>query len=328
VGLGSLLFLFHPSAKVAMQRFTVLLILLCVGQSLGDQGIQHHVRHHRRNRNRHTVNSVVQHVANDTSAEDHTMNEVHAIQQKLKAQLDAQDKLKAKLEVNSTDSGHGEIKVNGPLPFDFSKSFAAAVSLAEGVPASSVKVVDNRKDPTQQGAIVLSFEASKDTVAKVEKDVADPESKLANGALHSFLVSSAEPLPPSVQTVSQGSSPAAAPPSGSIDFDTQMPFGELEPFGREDTAQELTEQSVKESDGMVDQLERAEVSEEKRAVFRALTRLRGEAITSFDGIARSQTGNIDQYSKTNKWRLSHPLHHLANEEADVSKWAFPDAADF
>jgi hypothetical protein len=246
------------------------------------------------------------------------MNEVRALE----------DKLKAKLEVNSTDSGHGEIKVNGPLPFDFSKSFAAAVSLAEGVPASSVKVVDNRKDPTQQGAIVLSFEASKDTVAKVEKDVADPESKLANGALHSFLVSSAEPLPPSVQTVSQGSSPAAAPASGSIDFDTQMPFGELEPFGREDTAQELTEQSVKESDGMVDQLERAEVSEEKRAVFRALTRLRGEAITSFDGIARSQTGNIDQYSKTNKWRLSHPLHHLANEEADVSKWAFPDAADF
>ena len=42
---------------------------------------------------------------------------------------------------------------------------------------------------------------------------------------------------------------------------------------------------------MVDQLERAEVAEEKRAVFRALTRLRGAAITSFDGIARSQTGS-------------------------------------
>ena len=42
---------------------------------------------------------------------------------------------------------------------------------------------------------------------------------------------------------------------------------------------------------MVDQLERAEVAEEKRAVFRALTRLRGAAITSFDGVARSQTGD-------------------------------------
>jgi len=112
-----------------------------------------------------------------------------------------------------------------------------------------------------------------------------------------------------------------------IDVDTQMPYGDLEPFGREDTAQELTESSVRESDEMVDQLERAEVAEEKRAVFRALTRLRGAAITSFDGVARSQTGNIDEYNKVNKWRRSHPLHHLADEESDISKWAFPDNAD-
>jgi len=113
-----------------------------------------------------------------------------------------------------------------------------------------------------------------------------------------------------------------------IDVDTEMPYGELEPFGREDTAQELTEASVRESDEMVDQLERAEVAEEKRAVFRALTRLRGAAITSFDGVARSQTGNIDGYSKVHKWRVTHPLHHLADEESDISKWAFPDNADF
>jgi len=112
-----------------------------------------------------------------------------------------------------------------------------------------------------------------------------------------------------------------------IDIDTAMPYGDLEPFGREDTAQELTEASIKESDGMVDQLEKAEVAEEKRSVFRALTRLRGAAITSFDGVARSQTGNIDEYNKVNKWRNSHPLHHLADEESDVSKWAFPDNAD-
>jgi len=112
-----------------------------------------------------------------------------------------------------------------------------------------------------------------------------------------------------------------------IDIDTAMPYGDLEPFGREDTAQELTESSVKESDEMVDQLERAEVAEEKRAVFRALTRLRGAAITSFDGVARSQTGNIDEYNKIHKWRKTHPLHHLADEESDVTKWAFPDNAD-
>merc|ERR1719502_645453 len=113
-----------------------------------------------------------------------------------------------------------------------------------------------------------------------------------------------------------------------IDIDTAMPYGELEPFGREDTAQELTEDSIQESDEMVDQLERAEVAEEKRAVFRALTRLRGAAITSFDGVARSQTGNIDEYNKVHKWRVTHPLRHLADEESDISKWAFPDNADF
>lgn len=113
----------------------------------------------------------------------------------------------------------------------------------------------------------------------------------------------------------------------SFDVDGDMPYGDLEPFGREDTAQELTEASIKESDEMVDQLERAEVAEEKRAVFRALTRLRGAAITSFDGIARSQTGNIDEYNTQNRWRETHALHHLADEESDVNKWAFPEDKD-
>lgn len=132
---------------------------------------------------------------------------------------------------------------------------------------------------------------------------------------------------PSEEATSDDNEPCDDTSTG-IDIDTEMPYGELEPFGREDTAQELTEQSVKESDEMVDQLERAEVAEEKRAVFRALTRLRGAAITSFDGIARSQTGNIDEYNKIHKWRRTHPLHHLADEESDISKWAFPDNADF
>eukprot|EP00403_Amphidinium_massartii_P017954 CAMPEP_0178420492 /NCGR_PEP_ID=MMETSP0689_2-20121128/26158_1 /TAXON_ID=160604 /ORGANISM="Amphidinium massartii, Strain CS-259" /LENGTH=226 /DNA_ID=CAMNT_0020041971 /DNA_START=40 /DNA_END=720 /DNA_ORIENTATION=- len=118
-----------------------------------------------------------------------------------------------------------------------------------------------------------------------------------------------------------------APKGPYLDVDTEMPYGNLEPFGREDTAQELTESSMKESDAMVDQLEKAEVAEEKRAVFRALTRLRGAAIASFDGIAHSQTGNIDEYAKTNKWRDAHPVHHLASEEADVYKWAFPDKSE-
>lgn len=113
-----------------------------------------------------------------------------------------------------------------------------------------------------------------------------------------------------------------------IDVDSEMPYGEIEPFGREDTAQELTRASIKESDEMVDQIERAEVAEEKRAVFRALTRLRGAAITSFDGVARAHTGNIDSYARDNHWRSVHPVRHLAHEEGDVDKWAFPTESDF
>eukprot|EP00440_Ansanella_granifera_P058997 gb/GFBE01063948.1/.p1 GENE.gb/GFBE01063948.1/~~gb/GFBE01063948.1/.p1 ORF type:complete len:155 (+),score=33.32 gb/GFBE01063948.1/:1-465(+) len=107
-----------------------------------------------------------------------------------------------------------------------------------------------------------------------------------------------------------------------------LPFQELAPFGRESVGQELTESAIQESDAMVDQLEKAETAEEKRSAFRALTRLRGVALTSFDGIARSHTGNIDEFTKVNHWREKHPLRHLAEEESDVSKWAFPSNADF
>jgi len=209
----------------------------------------------------------------------------------------------------------GRIEVNGPLPADFATKFAQGTAKATGADAKEVKVVET--NPVSGGGDVVEvvFEAPADVVKAVEDQAADPDSKLATGSLKEFLVAkeAAEATP--VQ-------------EKGIDVDTEMPYGELEPFGREDTAQELTESSIKESDEMVDQLERAEVAEEKRAVFRALTRLRGAAITSFDGVARSQTGNIDEYNKTHKWRKTHPLHHLADEESDISKWAFPDNADF
>jgi len=217
----------------------------------------------------------------------------------------------------------GRIEVNGPLPADFSERFAQAVAQATGCDPTEVKVVETNPvvallqgKSTAGDVVEVVFEAPADVVKAVEDQAADPDSKLAQGSLREFLVAKDEP------------SDATPVQEKGIDVDTEMPYGELEPFGREDTAQELTEQSVRESDEMVDQLERAEVAEEKRSVFRALTRLRGAAITSYDGIARAQTGNIDEYNKTHKWRKTHPLHHLADEESDISKWAFPDNADF
>jgi len=209
----------------------------------------------------------------------------------------------------------GRIEVNGPLPADFAQKFSQGTAKATGADPAEVKVVET--NPVSGGGDVVEvvFEAPADVVKAVEDQAADPDSKLATGSLKEFLVAKEATQETPVQ-------------EKGIDVDTEMPYGELEPFGREDTAQELTESSIKESDEMVDQLERAEVAEEKRAVFRALTRLRGAAITSFDGVARSQTGNIDEYNKTHKWRKTHPLHHLADEESDISKWAFPDNADF
>jgi len=245
------------------------------------------------------------------------MDKMKALEQKMNAS-----------DVAEASSGvkQGRIIVNGPLPTDFSSVFADSVAAATGCDAKVVKIIETHavaSSPASflqlKGATVeVVFEAPADVVDSVESQAADPESKLVNGALHDYLVaddSSSEEEEPTAA--------AAAP----MEIDTEMPYGELEPFGREDTAQELTDQSIQESDEMVDQLERAEVAEEKRAVFRALTRLRGAAITSFDGIARSQTGNIDEYNHLHKWRETHPLHHLADEESDVSKWAFPDNAD-
>merc|ERR1719335_1523652 len=105
-----------------------------------------------------------------------------------------------------------------------------------------------------------------------------------------------------------------------------LPFGQLEAFGREDTAAELTEASIEESNKMVDQIERAVVSETKRSMFRALTRLRGATIASYDGMANAQAANVDNYARQKQWSKTHQLNHLANQEGNVESWAFPNRA--
>jgi hypothetical protein len=274
-----------------------------------------------------------------------------SIVEKMK-KLEAKLAEKAKAQAVAVTQGH--LLVNGPLPVDFNERFVQAVGQATGTDSNKVKVTDATALEDNKDVVEVAFVAPAKVVKTVESEAADPESKLANGNMRQFLVAKETPLAGVTNLAASASHSSAhsEPPAGvqaevqaepaedgaaqevtpveekGIDIDTAMPYGDLEPFGREDTAQELTESSVKESDEMVDQLERAEVAEEKRSVFRALTRLRGAAITSFDGVARSQTGNIDEYNKIHKWRKTHPLHHLADEESDVTKWAFPDNADF
>jgi len=318
----------------------VLLIALAAGADASKKHHKHHHHHHHHHavdeapETPHTLVDASKAEASSTAAASVNSTEA-AIMSKMK---ELESSMGADASAAATGTKEGRIVVNGPLPTDFMKVFANAVAEATGCDPNAVVVKEshpvavsfiqlrNTKNANKlqaKGAEVeVVFDAPAAIVDEVEKQAAEPGSKLVNGQLHDFLV----------VDDSSGSTEAAAPAepaaaSRSVDIDTEMPYGELEPFGREDTAQELTDQSVQESDEMVDQLERAEVAEEKRAVFRSLTRLRGAAITSFDGIARSQTGNIDEYNHVHKWRQTHPLHHLADEESDVSKWAFPDNAD-
>merc|ERR1719253_1448027 len=71
--------------------------------------------------------------------------------------------------------------------------------------------------------------------------------------------------------------------------DLEMNFNKIAPFGKEDTAKELQDHAAKTQDTLVDAVENAEVAEIKRAVFRALTRLRAATIKEFDTIARLET---------------------------------------
>jgi len=279
-----------------------------------------YVDHHHRGHHHHHHHGM-DHAG--LSYHHHDMDHVLDKLKKLTAHL--AEKTKAAAAAPAT----GHLLANGPLPAGFAEEFSKAVSDATGADAHAVQLVGSKQVVDQPGVVELGFTAPSEVVKMVEYEAADPDSKLASGTLHSFLFAKdqGEPSPAPPPTPSAQAEEPTPVSSKGIDIDTQLPYGDLEPFGREDTAQELTESSVTESNEMVDQLERAEVAEEKRSVFRALTRLRGAAITSFDGVARSQTGNIDEYNKVHKWRNGHPMHHLADEESDVTKWAFPSNAD-
>jgi len=263
-----------------------------------------------------------------------------------KGQKASLKKAEAQLREATKTAEHGELKKikdtedsqkkNMQKELDGSKGMSERAQMREDIEELRKQLKEKNIDDPEINKALDELEAD----LNASKGPVNDESKAELERLrHSIESLDAAQAPvPVADNAAAGDDTAAQPSAGAqqdvtpieekgIDIDTQMPYGDLEAFGREDTAQELTEQSIKESDDMVDQLERAEVAEEKRAVFRALTRLRGAAITSFDGVARSQTGNVDEYNKIHKWRKTHPLHHLADEESDVSKWAFPDNAD-
>lgn len=65
-------------------------------------------------------------------------------------------------------------------------------------------------------------------------------------------------------------------------------------------------------------------NEEQRSVYRALTHLRGLYMSSFDGMAQASIANIKEYGEKSDWVGTHEPKHLAEEEANVNEWAFPN----
>merc|ERR1711976_1060588 len=91
----------------------------------------------------------------------------------------------------------------------------------------------------------------------------------------------------------------------------------IAPFGKEDTARQLQGHAARTQDTLVDAVENAEVAEIKRAVFRALTRLRAAEIKEFDTIARLETQAIDEYNDNHHYRDENPLSYIHTSEEAV-----------
>eukprot|EP00420_Gonyaulax_spinifera_P034588 CAMPEP_0197873790 /NCGR_PEP_ID=MMETSP1439-20131203/3470_1 /TAXON_ID=66791 /ORGANISM="Gonyaulax spinifera, Strain CCMP409" /LENGTH=176 /DNA_ID=CAMNT_0043492855 /DNA_START=79 /DNA_END=606 /DNA_ORIENTATION=- len=107
-----------------------------------------------------------------------------------------------------------------------------------------------------------------------------------------------------------------------------VPDTQIAPFGKEDTAKELQSHASRTQDTLVDAIENAEVAEIKRAVFRALTRLRAAQIKEFDTIARLETQAIDEYNDNHHYRAENPLESLHSSEQPVSADKFnPSTAE-
>jgi hypothetical protein len=147
------------------------------------------------------------------------------------------------------------------------------------------------------------------------------QDKMLNEAVPSAISkkSDGEKLEEAEDTVAK----AGAPNNLDIDIEVAPQPNGVEPFGNEEPAREMTEASIKESNAMVNQIDRAQGVEAKRSVYRALTKLRGATIASYDGMARAHLKNVDDYNIKHKWREEHPYRHLAEEEGDVAVWAFP-----
>mmetsp|Transcript_54942 Transcript_54942/g.101694 ORF Transcript_54942/g.101694 Transcript_54942/m.101694 type:complete len:203 (-) Transcript_54942:144-752(-) len=158
---------------------------------------------------------------------------------------------------------------------------------------------------------------------QAHKEVSVDESQTASGEEGS--AASDDEAPPDDQQATAVESLAAVEAHDTLAQGDEQPGGPsplgdvvpIAPFGKEDTARELTDLAARTQDTLVDAVENAEVAEIKRSVFRSLTRLRAAQIKEFDTIARLETQAIDEYNDNHHYRKENPLDYLHNDEPGV-----------
>lgn len=102
---------------------------------------------------------------------------------------------------------------------------------------------------------------------------------------------------------------AANATSGAAEAQTPAPR-----FDEGVVKEDLQAHSARSEDTLVDSIELAQVSEMKRVVFRALSRLRSAQIHEFDSIAKLQTGAIDDFNDHLNFRAQYGVNHTDAED--------------
>eukprot|EP00929_Paragymnodinium_shiwhaense_P112287 TRINITY_DN80549_c0_g1_i1.p1 TRINITY_DN80549_c0_g1~~TRINITY_DN80549_c0_g1_i1.p1 ORF type:complete len:252 (+),score=79.66 TRINITY_DN80549_c0_g1_i1:64-819(+) len=81
----------------------------------------------------------------------------------------------------------GSLKVNGPVPDDFSERFVQAAAKAVPCDVNQIEVLENYPADREGSIVEIVFQAPKDITYAIEDQAADPESRLTKGQLYEFL---------------------------------------------------------------------------------------------------------------------------------------------
>jgi hypothetical protein len=211
---------------------------------------------------------------------------------------------KNSLQESCTTNSAGEVSCKAKAHSDVDPAFAD-MSLEQGVILLQQAVKHRSGEPGTDELETILAEMSNVVSSRGHASTAAPEAGTAP-----------PPTAPAAAAPAPGATPAVSAATGGDSF------ARIAPFGKEDTAQELQHHAARTQDTLVDAVENAEVAEIKRAVFRALTRLRAASIKEFDTIARLETQAIDEYNDAHHYRAENPLSYLHADEPQVTEDKF------